>query len=398
MSKTKSTNNSTLEVFFTFLALGLTSFGGPAAHIGFFRLALVEKRKWLTDSQFSQLLALCQFIPGPASSQLGLLLGLTRAGWSGAFAAFVAFTLPSAILLFLLAIYLPLLDKQWAELITHGLKLIAVAVVAHAVLGMTKQFCKSLTTKVIALVSLGALLLFPSAWIQIIVIVFAATAGFLLPAQQTALEIAQPLPCNYSRRTGSLFLIIFAVLLATSFVAFTAPLIAILAGIYQAGSLVFGGGHVVLPLLEGVLVAPNWITADDFMAGYGAAQTVPGPLFTVAAYLGALLPEGMGGLQGSALSLMALFIPGFLLVLGIMPFWSHLLQSANASKIVGTINASVVGILAAALYNPVITSSIINWSDVAIAIIGFGMLYRGLSALWVVGWCLFSTVGLGLIL
>lgn len=395
-SSAKPEKASALEVFRVFLALGLTSFGGPAAHIGFFRLALVEKRKWLTDSQFSQLLALCQFIPGPASSQLGLLLGLTRAGWSGAFAAFVAFTLPSALFLFLLATYLPFLDEQWSEAIIHGLKLIAVAVVAHAVLGMTKQFCKNLTTKLIALASLGCLLIFPHPWVQIIVISCAAVAGLLLPPQAPTTETTSALHCHYSRRTGALFLAVFSLLLALSFMAFSAPIIAILAGIYQAGSLVFGGGHVVLPLLEGVLVTPNWIAANDFMAGYGAAQTVPGPLFTVAAYFGALLPEGMGGIQGSILSLLALFIPGFLLVLGIMPFWGKLLESSNARKTVSTINATVVGILAAALYNPVITSSIFNWQDAIIAIIGFGILYRGFSALWVVLWCLSAAIAGGI--
>lgn len=389
-------NASFIEVFKIFLILGLTSFGGPTAHIGYFRQAFVVEKKWFSEQQFSQLLALCQFVPGPASSQLGFLLGLFRAGWLGALAAFLAFTLPSAVFLFTLATALPHIDPQFAEPIIHGLKLVAVVVVAHAVWGMAKQFCTSWWHQLITLISLIVMIFSPVASTQLIVIAVAALVGIFLPNFVKANSF-EPLKAPYSTKIGVVFLLLFTGLLAISFSVSAGSQWNILSGIYQAGALVFGGGHVVLPLLDEVLVAPGWITPEDFMAGYGATQSVPGPLFTVTAYLGALLPEGMGGLSGAVLCLLAIFIPGFLLVLGAIPLWSTLMKNRHASRIVSSVNAAVVGLLAAAFYDPIITSGMSTWTDILIAIVGFFLLWRGFSVLWIILWCLVSVVGIGLI-
>ncbi len=388
---TQTKKHSALEVFKTFLILGFTSFGGPAAHIGFFRQAFVVEKKWFSEQQFSQLLALCQFVPGPASSQLGMLLGLFRAGWAGAAAAFFAFTLPSAVFLFGLATVLPHLDSTYADPVIHGLKLIAVAVVAHAVWGMAKQFCTSWWHQLIAIISLIVMLFSAHASMQLIIIAVAASIGFFLPSFAPKNDF-KPLTAPYSTGLGVIFLIVFAALLAITLSVSINPQWDILAGVYQAGALVFGGGHVVLPLLDDVLVTPGWVTADEFMAGYGATQSVPGPLFTVTAYLGALLPDGMGGMQGAVLCLLALFIPGFLLVLGVIPIWTGLMKKRRASQIVGSVNAAVVGLLAAALYDPIIVSGITVWTDIVIVLISLIMLFRKFSVLWVILWSLVSVL------
>lgn len=395
-SSPETTKASATEVFWEFLRLGLTSFGGPTAHIGYFRLALVEKKRWLSDHQFAQLLALCQFLQGPTSSQLGLLLGLLRAGWLGALAAFLAFTLPSAIVLFLLAVVLPQLDPSWSTPLIHGLKLVAVAVVANAVWGMFKQFCNSWWHQLIGVASIAAVLLLAANWTQLLVIAAAAAIGLMLP-NFTKQQTPDPVPVPYGKGLGLLLLGLFFALLASTLIFTFTPHLQILSGIYQAGALVFGGGHVVLPLLESTLVTPGWLAATDFMAGYGAAQTVPGPLFTVAAYLGALLPEGFGGAQGALLCLLALFLPGFLLVLGAIPFWAQIMENPLASRAISGVNAAVVGLLAAALYDPVITSSITGWLDIGIVVISLIMLVRKFSVLWVILWSLTSVSLLSLI-
>lgn len=390
---------SLTEVFFTFLKLGLTSFGGPIAHLGYFRRELVEKRGWVSDSQFAQLLALCQFLPGPASSQLGFGLGLLRAGWGGALAAFLAFTLPSALLLFAFAAFLPHLSGTVGSAALHGLKLVALAVVAQGVLGMTRQLCPDAPRRTLAVVAAGAILLTNQAWIQLLVIALGAVAGLVICRNLPPLS-GEGLPLRYGSRTGATLLALFALLLAAlPLVAYgTAGLLAVAAAFYRAGALVFGGGHVVLPLLQEMVVQPGWIAREEFLAGYGAAQAVPGPMFSLAAFLGARLAGAAGGLAGATTALTALFLPGFLLVAGILPFWHALTRHPLAASAVAGVNASVVGLLGAALYDPVWTSAVRGPGDLAIALAGFALLVSArCPALVVVAWCSAASVALALL-
>ncbi len=378
------------EVFAAFLKLGLTSFGGPIAHLGYFRREFVERRKWVDDIEFARLLALCQFLPGPASSKLGFSLGLLRAGWLGALAAFAAFTLPSAALLFAFASLLPYLSGTVGQAAIHGLKLVAVAVVAQGVLGMARQLCPDAPRATIAAVAAALILAFGQAWTQVLVVVLGAVAGLLVcrGVEPPAPDATVQLP--YGMRLGVALLAAFTLLL------FGLPLLAgghggllpVADAFYRAGALVFGGGHVVLPLLRASVVTPGWISSDDFLAGYGAAQAVPGPLFTLAAYLGARLPGSDGGLVGASVALIAIFLPGFLLIAGALPLWRSIGHTPTAARAVAGINAAVVGLLAAALYDPVWTSAVRGPLDVAIAGIGFTLLvaWRA-SALVIVLWC-----------
>jgi len=386
--------SSVLEVFNAFLKLGLTSFGGPAAHIGFFRLEFVEKRRWVDESHFAQLLALCQFLPGPASSQLGFSLGLLRAGWSGAIAAFVAFTLPSALLLFAFATLLPYLSGEVGVAAIHGLKLVALVFVAHAVMGMSRQLCPDAARKTLAVAAAVIGLLTGNASTQLIVIAVGAIAGLWMtppPASATS-DTLRP---GYGKRTGSVLLLLFAALL---FIAFALPvgddnLPTMFGAFYRAGALVFGGGHVVLPLLEETVVTPGWIAPEVFLAGYGAAQAIPGPLFSVAGYLGAQLPGGAGGISGSALALIAIFLPGFLLVAGVLPFWQFVSARPAAAGAIAGANATVVGLLAAALYDPVFTSAVRDSTDLAIGLVALALLaVWGRSPLTIVLWCVLANV------
>jgi len=288
------------EVFTAFLALGLTSFGGPVAHIGYFRRELVERRKWVDETEFARVLALCQFLPGPASSQLGFSLGLLRAGWPGAFAAFTAFTLPSALLLFAFAKLVPHLSGDLGQAAIHGLKLVAVAIVAQGVLGMARALCPDAPRATIAAVAAASILAAAHAWMQVLVVALGAIAGLVAcrgvqpPAADAMLRL------RYGVRLGGALLVAFALLLLGLPLAARAlgGLFAVAEAFYRAGALVFGGGHVVLPLLRESVVAPGWIPESDFLAGYGAAQAVPGPLFTLSAYLGARLPRAQGGVPG----------------------------------------------------------------------------------------------------
>jgi chromate transporter len=377
------------EVLAAFLKLGLTSFGGPIAHLAYFRREFVERRKWLGEAQFAQLLALCQFLPGPASSQLGFSLGLLRAGWAGAIAAFAAFTLPSAILLFAFAALLPSLAGGAGEAALHGLKLVAVAVVAQGVLGMARQLCPDAPRASIAAAAAALLLASGDAWMQILVVVLGAAAGLALcrGVQPVAGDAPHP---PYGAGLGWALLGVFTVLLLGLPLAAHAGggLLAVVEAFYRAGALVFGGGHVVLPLLRETVVVPGWISDDEFLAGYGAAQAVPGPMFTLAAYLGARLPGDAGGLVGAAVALVAIFLPGFLLVAGSLPLWRAVAGRPLAARAVAGVNAAVVGLLGAALYDPVWTSAIRGPLDVAIALVGFTLLvaWRA-SALLVVLWC-----------
>lgn len=382
------------EVFREFLKLGCTSFGGPIAHIGYFRSQFVARQRWLSEDQFGQLLALCQFLPGPASSQMGFCLGLLRAGWLGALAAFVAFSLPSVILLVGFASVLHLLSGPVGSAAVHGLKLVALAVVADAVLGMLQKLCPDNRRRGIALLAVVTTMLAASAWTQILVVLGGAVTGLLLQCGKGA-SSAIALPIPVSLRKGAVLLMVFAGLLLVL------PLLAseqvnglsVADAFYRAGALVFGGGHVVLPLLQESVVASGWLSDAQFLAGYGASQAIPGPLFAFSAYLGLLLAPGQMGWLLSAVALLSVFLPGFLLVAGALPVWQTLSHLPRATQAVAGVNAAVVGLLGAALYDPIFTSTVTRSADLAIAVVGFGMLaiWR-LSPLWVVVWCVLASV------
>ena len=377
------------EVFTVFLALGLRSFGGPIAHLGYFRRAFVEQRRWLDDARFSQLLALCQFLPGPASSQLGFAIGLLRAGWPGAIAAFVGFTLPSALLMLAFAWWAPYLHGPWGQSLLHGLKLVAVVVVAQGVLGMWRSLTPDWPRRSLALGAAAILLWQPQAWMQLLVIVLAALLAPWLCRHVMAHRDAAPTP-RYGRRLASVLLSLYVALLLLAWGVGThgALLLRIGAAFYRAGALVFGGGHVVLPWLRQALVAPGWVDEGSFLAGYGAAQALPGPMFSLAAYLGSQMQGGQGGVPGALVALAAIFLPGFLLLGGVLPFWQRLSARAEAVRVVAAINAAVVGLLAAAFYHPVWTGTIGGPADIVIAACGFAMLALARQPAWAaVLWC-----------
>jgi len=387
-----ASRGSAVEVLRAFLKLGLTSFGGPVAHLGYFRIEFVDRRQWLDEKAYADLVALCQFLPGPASSQVGIALGLGRAGWRGALAAWFGFTLPSALALILFALGV----SRWSGLAgsgaVHGLKVVAVAVVAQAVWGMGKSLCTDRLRGGIAIAAALLVLTVPSVWGQMAALVLAGMVGrWAAPAVPVAAAAAVLPHRDYgvSKATGGIFLALFGALLVAlplwgSLVE--VPTLQAVAGFYQAGALVFGGGHVVLPLLQAGTVPNGWISNEAFVAGYGAAQAVPGPLFTFAAYLGAAMTVAPGGWLGGLLMLVAIFVPAFLLVVGALPFWEALRQRANVQRALAGVNAAVVGVLAAALYDPVWTSAIHSRGDFAVALGAFGLLVYGrVSPVWVVG-------------
>lgn len=385
---------SVWEVGAAFLTLGLTSFGGPIAHLGYFHREFVERRRWLDEEHFAQLLALCQFLPGPASSQLGFSIGLLRAGWFGAIAAFIAFTLPSALLLFAFAALSGHLTGPWGQTVVHGLKLVAVAVVAQGLLGMVRTLTPDCPRALLAAVAAGLIAVSSSSWMQLLVVIGgAASAPWLCRA-----VVARPgatFALGYSRRTGAMLIGVFAALLAAAFaVPLTlSPLVTVAAAFYRTGALVFGGGHVVLPLLEQAVVEPGWVDGNAFLAGYGAAQAVPGPMFALTAYLGEQLEGGRGGALGAVVSLLAIFLPGLLLVSGVLPFWRALAARDWAARALAGVNASVVGLLAAALYAPVWVSGVHDGKDFAIALIAFTLLVAARwSAIAVVAWCVAASL------
>lgn len=388
---------SVANVFLTFLKLGLTSFGGPIAHIGYFRKELIEKQQWANEHQFSQLLAICQFLPGPASSQLGFSLGLIRAGWLGALAAFTAFTLPSALLLIGFASALPLLSNAVGVAIIHGLKLVAVAVVADALLSMSKKLCPDNIRRIIALLAAGALLLTQVAWAQILIIIVGAVAGILLCRETELIDSVIPSVSKWNKRIALLLLSLFtALLLAALFIQNQSGLIAVGQAFYRAGALVFGGGHVVLPLLEESVVNTGWVSNESFLAGYGASQAIPGPMFAFAAYLGAIIPTSHGISWISALvALVFMFLPGFLLITAALPLWQSVANKPLATKAISGINAVVVGILAAALIDPIIISTITSAVDLIIIGIALLLLIKWrLSPLLVVIWCVLAALAI----
>ena len=372
------------EVFGAFLKLGLTSFGGPIAHLGYFRDELVTRRAWLSDQAYADLVALCQFLPGPASSQTGFALGLMRAGWAGALAAFVAFTLPSAAIMLAFALTAGSLSGPIGAGVMHGLRLVAVAIVAQAVWGMARSLCPDRERAGIAAGAVAILAFAPGGAGMALAISLGALAGLALrsgSADAAGLHVAVPV----SRRQGMLALVIFLGLLAILPVAGAGwhPL-AVFDSFYRAGSLVFGGGHVVLPLLEAGVVGPGWVSPDRFLAGYGAAQAVPGPLFTFAAYLGAVLDPGPGGFAGAVLALAALFLPGFLILIAALPFWDGMRAMPAARSAMAGANAAVVGILGAALYAPVFVGSVGNMRDFALALICLVALLAWRAPPWLV--------------
>jgi chromate transporter len=374
------------EVLAIFLRLGLTSFGGPVAHLGYFREEFVVRRRWLEDRAYADLVALCQFLPGPASSQVGIAIGLSRAGYPGALAAWTGFTLPSAIALVLFAYGVTTLGNVEGAGWLHGLKVVAVAVVAQAVLGMMRSLVPDRERASIAVVTAAVVLWFPSAWGQVAAIALGALAGLALWRETTPADSVS-LPLHVSRVTGAVMLAFFFVLLiGLPLLALAVPSqgLKLFDAFYRAGSLVFGGGHVVLPLLQASVVPPGWVTNDAFLAGYGAAQAVPGPLFTFAAYLGAVMGPQPNGWVGAAICLLGVFLPSFLLVIGALPFWEALRQRPMAQAALAGVNAAVVGLLLAALYHPVWTAGIINASDFALACAAFLLLFMWQAPPWLV--------------
>ncbi|MGO2453580.1 chromate efflux transporter [Pseudomonas taetrolens] len=363
--------SSAWAVFLVFLRLGLTSFGGPIAHLGYFREEFVARRQWLTDRSYADLVALCQFLPGPASSQVGIALGLSRAGYAGALAAWAGFTLPSAIVLILFALGISHYGTAISSGALHGLKVVAVAVVAQAVWGMARTLCTDVRRITLMTLAACVALVEPSAWGQVGVIVAAGVAGLMLfkPEQRAAHD---PLPMPVSQRAGIICLALFVLLLVgLPLLAERLPnqTVALVDAFYRAGSLVFGGGHVVLPLLQAEVVPAGWVSNDVFLAGYGAAQAVPGPLFTFAAFLGASMNLAPSGWAGGMVCLLAIFAPSFLLIVGALPFWEQLRRSLRTQAALAGVNAAVVGLLLAALYQPVWTSAILRTEDFALALL-----------------------------
>lgn len=375
-----------VQLFLVFLRLGLTSFGGPIAHLGYFRDEFVNRRRWLSEAEFAQLLAICQALPGPASSQLGFAVGLLRGGWAGGLLAFLGFTLPSALLLFAFARFAPGFDAGLMGPVVHGLKLVAVVVVAHGLVGMSRSLVPDGPRALLAVLALAVMLAGGPAWHQLAVIAAGGVLGLWLCRGVGALP-AGALQVRHGVRTGWCLLGVFALGLvgALAVAGETTSLRALAGAFYEAGALVFGGGHVVLPLLEQSTVATGWLGEDQFLAGYGAAQAVPGPMFALAAYLGALVPTGQAPGVGALLALLAIFLPGLLLVAALLPLWSGLAARPGAAAVVAGINAAVVGLLAAAFLGTVLPAGVQGGADAVIAMGGLALLaWARWNVLWVV--------------
>lgn len=377
---------SMLEVLRVFLRLGLTSFGGPVAHLGYFRTEFVERRQWLDERSYADLVALSQFLPGPASTKVAIAIGLLRAGYGGALAAWIGFALPSAIALVLFAYGVAVAGDTLGGGWLHGLKVVAVAVVAQAVLGMMRTLAPDRARATLAVIAAAIVLAFPTAWGQVGAILLGGLVGYLL------LPVAAPgdhvkLPHVVSRHVAvAAIVLFFAILLGLPLLVAALPShsLQLFEAFYRAGSLVFGGGHVVLPLLQASVVPPGWISNETFLAGYGAAQAVPGPLFTFSAYLGAVMGPAPNGIAGAALCLVAMFLPAFLLVIGPLPFWDDLRARPWAQSALRGVNAAVVGLLLAALYHPVWTAGILGPGDFALAAAAFLLLFMWQTPPWLV--------------
>jgi chromate transporter len=368
---------SPLEVLLVFLRLGVTCFGGPIAHIGYFRDEFVVRRRWIDEQAYADLVGLCQFLPGPASSQVGFSIGLMRAGYRGGLAAWTGFTLPSAVALVLFAYSAGELGGPIGIGLLHGLKLVAVAIVAQAVWGMARTLCPDRERASIAVAAALIILFSGSSISQIAAILLGGIAGLWLCRAGPPTTTTGHVPVPVSRAVGLAALAAFFLLLAGLPVLrglTNSQGIALFEAFYRSGALVFGGGHVVLPLLREAFATPGWVSDDAFLAGYGAAQAVPGPLFTFAAYLGAVVRASPHGLPGAALGLIGIFLPGVLILMGTLPFWENFRKRAGAQAVMRGVNAAVVGLLGAALYDPVWTSSVKTPGDFGIALVGFVLL------------------------
>jgi chromate transporter len=375
-AQTKERAGSPLEVLRVFLRLGVSCFGGPIAHIGYFRDEFVVRRRWIDEQAYADLVGLCQFLPGPASSQVGFSIGLMRAGYRGGLAAWTGFTLPSAIALVLFAYGAGELGGPVGMGLLHGLKLVAVAIVAQAVWGMANTLCPDRVRASIAVVVALIILFSASSISQIAGIVLGGLAGFWLcragPPATTG-HVTVPVSRTVGLvALGAFFLLLAGLPLLRNLV--NSPGVGLFEAFYRSGALVFGGGHVVLPLLREAFVTPGWVSDDSFLAGYGAAQAVPGPLFTFAAYLGTVVSPSPHGLPGAVLGLIGIFLPGVLILMGTLPFWETFRKLAGAQSVMRGVNAAVVGLLGAALYNPVWTSSVKSPGDFGIALVGFVLL------------------------
>lgn len=382
MTNNQKKLSALIEIFLISLRLGCTSFGGPIAHLGYFQETYVRNKRWLGEQAYANLVALSQFLPGPASSQVGIGIGIIRGGILGGIISFIGFTLPSVIILILFALFLvhiDLADTGWIQ----GLKLVAVAVVAHAILGMSQKLAASPITKGIALGALVLTLLWSHQLAQLLAILLAALAGYFLLHPDQGDKKSAELSLSIDKKIGAICLSLFFILLAGL------PLLRLIADVpflvmadsfYRSGSLVFGGGHVVLPLLEREFVSTGLISQQDFLAGYGAAQAVPGPLFTFAAYLGTVLY----GWQGGLLATLAIFLPAFLLIIGTLPFWASLQKNSSFRKAFAGINAAVVGILISAFFIPIWSTTIHTAADIALAAIYYSLLAFWKVPAWVI--------------
>lgn len=375
------------EVFLAFLRLGVTSFGGPIAHLGYFRADLVTRRRWMDDRAYADLVALCQFLPGPASSQVGFAMGLQRAGVLGALAAFLGFTLPSAVLLVAFAAGASLFGGTVGGGILDGLKIVAVAIVAQAVWGMARSLTPDAPRAAIAVAAAALALFAPGAVGQVGALAVGVVVGLVLLRElaDPPGESLPPFGVPRSIAIGCLVVAVVALVALPAMAAVTGSgVVALADAFYRSGALVFGGGHVVLPLLQGAVVETGWVSPDAFLAGYGAAQAVPGPLFTFAGYLGAVSSVGPGGIAGAAVALAAIFLPGFLVLVGVLPFWDALRGRPGVRAAMRGANAAVVGILGAALYTPVFTTAVTGPGPFVLALIGFVLLTVFRVPAWVV--------------
>ncbi|MFC7050690.1 chromate efflux transporter [Emcibacter nanhaiensis] len=366
---------SFFEIFRIFLLLGCTSFGGPVAHLGYFREEFITRRKWLSDEDYADLIAFCQFLPGPASSQVGMAIGLTKGGYRGMFAAWLGFTLPSALLMFLFAFGVLSFGELGYSGWIAGLKAATVAIVAHALGGMVSSLASSAKTATIAVAAMALVFLVSGAWGQILAIVAGGVAGLLWLRREGPAIKPETLGHSAHMGVSLVNLIIFAVLLAVlPLAALYSADIALLDSFYRSGSLVFGGGHVVLPLLQAEMVESGLVGTDDFLAGYGLAQAVPGPLFTFASYLGVLAAPDKSAVTGSIIATVGIFLPSFFLVLGGLPLWNRFRALAVAQNAMMGINAAVVGLVAAVLYTPVFTATITGVMPFLIAVVSYLLL------------------------
>ena len=377
----KTVIKTLLEILLVSMRLGFTSFGGPAAHLGYFREEYVKKRKWLDEKSYADLIALCQFLPGPASSQVGISIGIVRGGIAGGIISWFGFTMPSVIALVVFAYFLlgtDAINSGWI----HGLKLVAVAVVAQAVIGMGQKLTPDKERMTLAILAAVLTLLFPTALGQILIICAAGLVGYFWYRKAEVIPFPD-LPVRITKRAGTIAWLLFFSLLAglpILRVLFPGLYLGLFDTFYRVGAIVFGGGHVVLPMIERELVPQGWISEEVFLAGYGAAQAVPGPLFTFSGYLGAAI----AGWEAAVIAVIAMFLPSFLLVIGALPFWNAIRRKPAAQAALMGVNAAVVGILLAALYDPVFTSSVLKPVDFAIVLVSFGILYFWKVPAWAV--------------